>query len=71
MGPNYPRQDSNDTANHAGKQVIQPTGGAEMGALDPKIAPFPPELADLVAAWPTLPEATRAGILAMIRGAMK
>jgi hypothetical protein len=26
-----------------------------------------PELADVVAAWPTLPEAIRAGILAMVR----
>ncbi len=29
----------------------------------------PPDLAEVVAAWPELPEAIRAGILAMIRSA--
>ena len=29
-----------------------------------------PELAELVAAWPTLPEALEAGILAMVKAAM-
>jgi hypothetical protein len=30
---------------------------------------LPPDLAAVVAAWPTLPEAIRAGILAMVRAA--
>jgi hypothetical protein len=34
------------------------------GASEP-----PPELAEVVSAWPTLPEAIRAGILAMVRAA--
>jgi hypothetical protein len=31
---------------------------------------LPPDLAELVAAWPTLPDPIRAGILAMIRAAV-
>jgi hypothetical protein len=30
---------------------------------------FPPDLATVVAAWPNLPEAIRAGILAMVKAA--
>ena len=41
-------------------------GGAESGALTPNISPA---LAALIDAWPTLPEAIRAGILAMVRAA--
>jgi len=43
--------------------------GAECGALDAKKADFDPDLAVVVEAWPKLPEAIRAGILAMIRAA--
>ncbi|MBM4225847.1 MAG: hypothetical protein FJ167_13985, partial [Gammaproteobacteria bacterium] len=44
-------------------------GGAKCGALDSESRPIDPELAELVAAWPTLPEPIRAGILAMVRAA--
>jgi hypothetical protein len=42
-------------------------GGAESGAL----AAIDPNLAAVVAAWPTLPEAIRAGIAAMVRAAQE
>jgi len=32
-----------------------------------EIAPAAPDLADLLTAWPDLPEAVRAGIVAMVR----
>lgn len=32
---------------------------------------FPPDLAELLAAWPALPDAIKAGILAMIRSAAR
>jgi len=41
--------------------------GAECGALGARIAPIDPELAAVVDAWPGLPGAIRAAILAMIR----
>jgi len=44
-------------------------GGAECGARDARKAEFSPDLAAVVEAWPKLPEAIRAGILAMIRAA--
>ena len=43
--------------------------GAESGALDAQKAELSPELAAVVEAWPKLPPAIRAGILAMIRAA--
>jgi hypothetical protein len=41
--------------------------GAESGALDAKNEPEDPELGTIIDAWPTLPDALRTGILAMIR----
>jgi hypothetical protein len=43
--------------------------GAESGALDPRNAEFDPDLSAVVEVWPKLPEAIRAGIMAMIRAA--
>lgn len=43
--------------------------GAESGALDAQKVDFPPDLAAVVEAWPKLPEAIRAGILAMVQAA--
>ena len=41
--------------------------GAESGALGTRDAPLDLELADVVDAWPRLPDSIKAGILAMIR----
>ena len=43
--------------------------GAESGALRVPQAPFDPELAAVVEAWGTLPEAIKTGIVAMVRAA--
>jgi hypothetical protein len=48
--------------------VTEPSG-TESGALDPQNAILDTELAAIVDVWPVLPEAIRAGILAMIRAA--
>ncbi len=41
--------------------------GAESGALGAREASMDAELATVVEAWPTLPEAFKVGILAMVR----
>ena len=51
------------------KQAIAETGGAESGALGGEFDPVDPDLAAVIEAWPKLPEAVRAGILAMVRAA--
>jgi hypothetical protein len=42
-------------------------GGAESGALGARDVNLAPDLAEVVELWPTLPEAIRASILAMVR----
>jgi hypothetical protein len=44
-------------------------GGANSGALANESTAIDHALAAIIDAWPTLPEAIRAGILAMIRAA--
>jgi hypothetical protein len=44
-------------------------GGVKSGALAPKTQAIDPALAALIDAWPTLPDAIRAGIVAMVRAA--
>ena len=44
-------------------------GAVSAGQPAPKASPTDPDLAAVVAAWPTLPEALRAGIVAMVRAA--
>jgi len=43
--------------------------GADSGAPTPSNTIIDPALAALIDAWPTLPDAIRAGILAMVRAA--
>ena len=51
------------------KTAIFDSGGAKSGALGANLAPIDAELAEVVEAWDTLPEAVRAGILAMVSAA--
>ncbi len=51
----------------SGNQGVGNESGAECGALGAREALNAPGLAEVVEAWPTLPEAIKAGILAMIR----
>jgi len=37
--------------------------------LAAEIAPVAPDLADVLSAWPTLPEALKVGIVAMVKAA--
>ena len=61
------------TTENAGETADSNRGGAESGALGAQHtlpeAPPGPELAAVVEAWPNLPEAIKAGIVAMIRAA--
>jgi len=55
-----------------GKRVTEntPSAGAQIGAHPtPKTAPMPPDLLAVAQAWPTLPAALRAGIVAMVKAA--
>ena len=45
------------------------SGAAESGAVGANSPPLTAELAEVIEAWPTLPEAARAAILAMVRAA--
>ena len=59
------------------KTQFSETGGAESGAPEgetapetgPETDPSDPELEAIIRAWPALPEAVRAGIVAMVRAA--
>lgn len=53
----------------SGNQGVGNQSGAESGALGAREAPIDPELAAVVDAWPALPAAIKAGILAMVRAA--
>ena len=44
-------------------------GGAQSGALGARFGDIPPDWRLVVEVWEMLPEATRAGILAMVRAA--
>jgi len=54
---------------YAGNTGFCPPGGAESGALCAPAAHFAPDLIAVIQAWPNLPEALKAGILAMIQAA--
>ena len=53
----------------SGNQGVGNQSGAECGALNAQRAEFPPDLAAVVDAWPTLPAAIRTAILAMLDAA--
>ena len=46
-------------------------GAAESGALGPDFRHFGPDLQAVIDAWADLPEAVKAGILAMVKATMK
>lgn len=55
---------------HSPENTTNPnSGGAKSGALTPANPNIDTSLAMVIDAWPTLPEALRAGILAMVRAA--
>ncbi|HKA55972.1 MAG TPA: hypothetical protein VKJ47_20160 [Candidatus Binatia bacterium] len=59
------------TANSPENSTNPAQGVAKSGALTPTKPNIDPALAALIDAWPTLPEAIRAGILAMVRAAAR
>ena len=61
----YTQQESNNPSFSSGKATFSAVSGAESGAL----AITDPGLAELVEAWVRLPEAMKAGILAMVKAA--
>jgi len=57
------------TPEYPEKPAISSQSGAESGALDVQNAEIDPRLVAIIDAWPALPEALKAGILAMVRTA--
>ena len=53
-------------SNPSGKSNTSETGGAESGALGSEIDPPDADLAVVIEAWPTLPVAVRAAIMALV-----
>ncbi len=62
----YPRGSEHPAKTPENPPVSQ-QGGTDSGTLAGEN--LPPDLADVVNAWPTLPEAIKAGILAMVKAA--
>ena len=52
-----------------GNNAIQGRGGAECGAVGAQSALMVPDLQAIIKAWPELPDAVKAGILAMVHAA--
>ena len=48
---------------------VSPQSGTDSGTPHAEKPQLPPDLAELVNAWPTLPAALKAGILAMVKAA--
>jgi hypothetical protein len=53
----------------AGNSTGSDQSGAESGALGTGNGPIDAELAAVIEAWPSLPDAIKAGILAMVKAA--
>ena len=63
-----------DSVTHCPDNSLQQSpirGEAESEAVCPNSGPIDAELAAVMEAWPTLPEAIKMGILAMVRAAAK
>jgi hypothetical protein len=57
------------TAKSSGNRPISRSAGADAGAVETKNAHADPDLQAIIDAWPSLPEAIRAGILAVAKAA--
>jgi hypothetical protein len=55
--------------NSSGNTAFSLLRDANSDALPDDFTPIDPDVAEVAEAWPTLPQAVRAGILAMIRAA--
>ena len=53
------------------KTTVSEAGGAECGAQRAPEGQFEPDLQRLIDAWPTLPDALKTGIAAMVEAAAK
>jgi len=58
-----------ETPGNTGKTGISSDAGADAGAVETKLAHIGPDLQGIIDAWPALPDAIKAGILAMVRAA--
>ena len=47
--------------------AVSEIGGAESGAVDADCSPIDPDLQSIIERWHDLPEAIKAGILAMVQ----
>ena len=56
-------------AKTAGKKPVCESGGAESGAESAENTSISPDLQKLIDAWPNLPKAVKAGIVAMVNAA--
>jgi hypothetical protein len=57
------------TPENIGKTAVPADAGADAGAVETKTTHFPPDLQALIDAWPALPDAIRAGIVALVNAA--
>jgi hypothetical protein len=57
------------TPENIGKSGTSADAGADAGALETRTEHFGPDLQAIIDAWATLPDAIKAGILAMVRAA--
>jgi len=61
------RRGLEQTALALSKTLISETRGTESGTLNGQNSPPDPGLAEIVAAWPKLPEHIKAAVLALVR----
>ena len=61
-GSEHPQETSGNTK-------VAPQGAAKCAAVDAQSAPVDARLAEVIDAWPALPEEIKAGILAMVKAA--